>query len=95
MKIAQALKEIHGLEDSEIYKLVYENYTVDGYYEVEDDNEDEPNEALQSAYKSYVEDKQKIRIKTTSARLFYKGQWNNCEIDDGSSPWDYFTCQFK
>lgn len=50
---------------------------------------------LQDLNKEEVEDKP-IRIKTTSARLFYKGGWVNCQTDHlETNPYDLFSCDYR
>lgn len=48
---------------------------------------------LQDLNKEEVEEKH--RLKTTSCRLFYKGQWVNCETDNiEDNPFELFSCKF-
>ena len=38
---------------------------------------------------------EKPKLKTTSCRLFYKGQWVNCETDNiENNPFELFSCKF-
>ena len=48
---------------------------------------------LANDLKEEVEEKHKL--KTTSCRLFYKGQWVNCETDNiEDNPFELFSCKF-
>lgn len=43
-----------------------------------------------------LEEEKPIKIKTTSARIYYKGQWVNCETDNIEyDPYTVFSCQYK
>lgn len=44
----------------------------------------------------HLEEDKPIRIKTTSARLFYKGGWVNCQTDHlETNPYDLFSCDYR
>lgn len=50
----------------------------------------------QLVYDLKEEVEEKHTLKTTSCRLFYKGQWVNCETDNiEDNPFELFSCKFR